>query len=164
LAAASDNAEGRYRGRLRGQPRLLFFTVGFSRQLIVVKSQKPLLDRFYLDRQIECAFWGFGMRSLILGLLLLTADVAHADQTGIFTIGIGNLSCGKFIASIGKRPPGKMETTRDGDLVSENAMYTQWLMGFVSGVNSVLYVYNATHPGEEQQQQIMNIDPAGVDL
>ena len=103
------------------------------------------------------------MRSLILGLLLLTADVAHADQTGIFTIGIGNLSCGKFIASIGKRPPGKMETTRDGDLVSENAMYTQWLMGFVSGVNSVLYVYNATHPGEEQQQ-IESIDAAGVDL
>jgi hypothetical protein len=98
-----------------------------------------------------------------LGLLLLTADVAHAEQT-LYTIGIGNLSCGKFIASIGKRPPGKVMATRDGDLVSENAQYLQWLLGFVSGVNSTLYVYNVAHPGEEQQQQIENIDAAGVDL
>jgi hypothetical protein len=34
----------------------------------------------------------------------------------------------------------------------------------VSGVNSALSAYNVAHPGEEQQQQIVNIDPAGVDL
>ena len=48
---------------------------------------------------------GFGMRSMILGLLLLTANVAHAE-TGddVFTIGVGHNSCGQLIAAIGNTP------------------------------------------------------------
>ena len=106
---------------------------------------------------------GVGMRSLILGLLLLTADVAHAET---YAVGIGKFSCGKFIASIGKNAPGMMETMTAPDGVkfhSENEVYGQWLLGTVSGVNSALSAYNVAHPGEEQQQ-IVNIDPAGVDL
>jgi hypothetical protein len=45
------------------------------------------------------------MRSMILGLLLLTANVAHAE-TGddVFTIGVGHNSCGQLIAAIGNTP------------------------------------------------------------
>ena len=95
---------------------------------------------------------------------MIWGAVAHAEQTS-YTIGIGNLSCGQFIASIGKRPPGKMQsmTTRDGEFVSENVAYIEWLLGFVSGFNATLSAFNAAHPGEEQQQ-IESIDAAGADL
>src|SRR6516225_4846991 len=105
-----------------------------------------------------------GMSLAVCFAAMIWCAVAHAEQTA-YTIGMGNLSCGKYIASIGKRPPGKIQsmTTRDGDLVSENAEYLQWLLGFVSGVNTTLSAFNAAHPGEEQQQ-IESIDAAGVDL
>jgi|SRR6516162_8501479 hypothetical protein len=95
---------------------------------------------------------------------MIWGAVAHAEQT-TYTIGMGNLSCGKYIASIGKRPPGKMQsmTTRDGEFVSENVAYIEWLLGFVSGFNATLSAFNAAHPGEEQQQ-IESIDAAGADL
>ena len=48
------------------------------------------------------------MRSMILGILLLTADVAHAEtgDKGYFTLGLGAPSCGQFIAVIGNAPQG----------------------------------------------------------
>ena len=81
--------------------------------------------------------------------------VGHAQSP---MIGIGQYSCGRFIASIGKQPPGHMGTmsTRDGNFVSENAEYTQWLLGFLSG-------FNAAHAGE-REQQVTGSDPAGMDL
>jgi hypothetical protein len=84
--------------------------------------------------------------------------VAHAEPGDIFVIGRGSYSCGQFIGTIGKRPPGKVDemNTREGDFVSENAEYQQWLLGFVSG-------FNATHAGE-LEQQVTRIDLAGVDL
>jgi hypothetical protein len=70
------------------------------------------------------------MRSMILGLLLLTANVAHAE-TGddVFTIGVGHNSCGQLIAAIGNTPLGKHEEagTSRGVVVNEYAMYLQWL-------------------------------------
>jgi hypothetical protein len=101
------------------------------------------------------------MRSLILGLLLLTAGVAQAqeadDKAGTLVMGSGRDSCGKFIGAIGA-PAGKHReaNTPTGVLVSENRAYQEWLMGFVSG-------FNATHGGE-LEQQVTKIDLAGMDL
>jgi hypothetical protein len=46
--------------------------------------------------------------------------------------------------------------TGDGDLVSENAEYMEWLLGFVTG-------FNSAHV-EDEQQQVTRTEPAGVDL
>jgi hypothetical protein len=96
------------------------------------------------------------MRSIILGILLLTAGVAHAELT--YSIGRGNRSCGSFIAALGEAPPGKyreMNTAR-GVYVTENKVYQEWLLGFVTG-------FNATHAGDPEKQ-VTKIDPAGLDL
>jgi hypothetical protein len=98
----------------------------------------------------------FGALLTVCFGLLLTA-VAHAAS--VFEIGAGNNnSCGKFIAAIGDAPPGKyreMNTAR-GVYVSENKVYQEWLMGFVTG-------FNASHAGD-LEQQVTKIDPAGMDL
>jgi hypothetical protein len=95
------------------------------------------------------------MRSMILGILLSMADVAHAE-TGFNVTGLGMFSCGQFIATIGKNPPGRLQRmhTSDGDLVSENAEYVQWLLGFVTG-------FNSAHV-EDEQQQVTRTEAAGV--
>jgi hypothetical protein len=87
--------------------------------------------------------------------LLGSGGGAHAESGTTFVIGAGHDSCGQFIATIGKHPPGKVQSmpTGDGNFVSENAMYQQWLMGFVSG-------YNAGRVSE----QVEDIDLAGMDL
>jgi hypothetical protein len=93
---------------------------------------------------------------MILGLLLLTADVAHADTI----IGAGQHSCGRFIADLGSTPPEpgnhREMNTPSGVFVNEYTQYQEWLMGFVSG-------FNAEHAGE-LEQQVIGIDLAGVDL
>jgi hypothetical protein len=98
-----------------------------------------------------------GIRSIIfLGLLLLTAGVAHAQA--VFVIGVGQWSCGKLIAATATAPPGSSGTviTATGTFVDEHAMYQEWLMGFVTGYNFAR--------ASEQQKQIMGIDQAGTDL
>jgi hypothetical protein len=96
---------------------------------------------------------------------MILGAVAHAESPGAYTIGIGNYSCGRFIAAIGKNAPGKIRSipTGDGDFVSEIAEYQQWLLGFVSGFNSAIAAYNAAH-ADEHEQQVTRFDPAGMDL
>jgi hypothetical protein len=101
----------------------------------------------------------FDMRALLAICfgLLLTA-VAHGQTGPVSVGGMGGYSCGQFIATIGKHPPGMMQTmnTGDGYLVSENAEYQQWLLGFVSGFN-----YSRAY---WQEEQVTGIDLAGLDL
>jgi hypothetical protein len=88
---------------------------------------------------------------------MIWGAVAHAETGMVTTMGVGSNSCGKFIAAIGKIPPGKlnvMNNTDAGRLVSENAQYQEWLMGFLTGMN-------AAHAGG---QQIEDLDIAGIDL
>jgi len=101
---------------------------------------------------------GASMRSMILGLLLLMANVAHAEPL-TYVIGLGHFSCGQFIATIGKNPPGRSQSiqTGDGEMVGENVGYLQWMMGFVSG-------FNAAHADDVQQQVVREFDVAGMDL
>ncbi len=85
---------------------------------------------------------------------MIWGAVAHAE---IIVLGQGTASCGQFIATIGNRAPGMSRSRRtpDGDLlVSENTVYLAWLLGFVSGVNAT----------SEEQQQVRQLDPAGLDL
>ena len=110
------------------------------------------------------------MRSMILGLLLLLmADAAQAEMGGAcsnprgctFVIGVGRYSCGKLIAAIGSGPPGSYReaTTAKGIFIDEHSQYQEWLMGFVTGYN---FAYSAS--GDEQQNQVTEIDQAGADL
>jgi hypothetical protein len=95
---------------------------------------------------------------MILGILLLTADVAHAEM--VFAMGSGQNSCGQLIAAMGKDHPLGQHREMDtgtGLFVDEYTMYQQWLMGFVSG-------FNATHASEAEQQQQVRTDPAAMDL
>jgi hypothetical protein len=138
--------------------------------LVISGQQWRVITRLRCDcpvhgrRAVTAGARGQVMKRFDMGLSLavclaamIWGTVANADYEAI---GIGNLSCGKFIASIGKRPPGGITTmsTRNGELVSENAQYVQWLMGFVSGFNAVM-----AHIGEEQQQ-VRRVDGAGIDL
>jgi hypothetical protein len=98
------------------------------------------------------------MRSIILCVLLLTADVAHAEM--VFVMGIGQHSCGQLIAAMGKDHPLGQHREMDtgtGLFVDEYTMYQQWLMGFVSG-------FNVTHASEAEQLQQVRTDPAAMDL
>jgi hypothetical protein len=92
---------------------------------------------------------------MILGLLLLTAGVAHAETGTTFTMGEGNRSCGQLIAALGDTPPGKYRemNTASGVLINEYKAYQEWLLGFVSG-------FNASHDIEQQ----VKVDLAGMDL
>jgi hypothetical protein len=93
-----------------------------------------------------------GLSFAVCFAAMIWGAVAHAD---VLMLGIGNKSCGQFIAASGKRPPGIVRSIRtpDGDLLeSENAEYLQWLLAFVSGFNSA-----------ERGQQV-RVDPAGMDL
>jgi hypothetical protein len=103
-----------------------------------------------------------GLSLAVCFAAMIWGTVAHAEPVRV--AGIGNLSCGKFIASIGKRAPGEIMTTRNGDLVTENAEYLQWLLGFVTGFNSAVAAYNDALVGKEQQQQVRIIDLSGLDL
>ena len=96
------------------------------------------------------------MRSMILGALLLTANVAHAETGKPFIIGVGRNSCGQLIAASGKGPLGQHQEmdTEKGVFVGEYAEYLGWLEGFVSG-------YNAT---AERQKQVRGIEAAAMDL
>ena len=101
-----------------------------------------------------------GTRSIVLGLLLLAADVAHAeDTTHALVAGAGQKSCGQLIAAIGKLPPGKYETmtSRRGVFVSEYAQYLEWLGGFVSALNHALVM-------RDQREKQLKIDSAGMEL
>jgi hypothetical protein len=96
-----------------------------------------------------------GVRSMALCVLLLTADVAHAEDT--LVVGAGLNSCGALISAVGDVPLGKARemNTASGTFVSENARYQQWLMGFVSGFNLAHSV-----PGYKQLEEI---DLPGID-
>jgi hypothetical protein len=89
---------------------------------------------------------------------MIGGAIAHAESPNIYMAGKGGDSCGKFIATIGKYPPGKREerSTFGGNFVSENAEYLQWMAGFVSG-------FNAGHL-DEPEQQVPGSDGAGMDL
>jgi hypothetical protein len=96
---------------------------------------------------------------MILGVLLLTAGIAHAEE-GLTGWGVGSKSCGQFIATIGKLAPGKYRTidTKNETFVSENTDYQQWLMGFLTG-------FNFAHAVDDKEQPIpKRIDLAGMDL
>jgi hypothetical protein len=102
-----------------------------------------------------------GIRSIILAVLLLTAEVAPAEMNSTFNIGVGQFSCGKLIAAIGHAPPGSHEqmTTPNGIFIDEHTQYQEWMTGFVSGYN---FAHSA--PGDEQKKQVRAIDQAGMDL
>ena len=87
---------------------------------------------------------------------MIWGAVAHAESPTTYVLGVGSYSCGRFIATTSKHLPGTIMPSRDGNFVSENAEYTQWLLGFLSG-------FNAAHAGE-REQQVTGSDPAGMDL
>jgi len=82
----------------------------------------------------------FEMRAAICFAAMTLVGVAHAETGTVTVFGVGAYSCRQFIAATGNIAPGKVQVqvmdNTPGRFVSENSMYQQWLMGFVTGFNA----------------------------
>ena len=94
---------------------------------------------------------------MLIAAMLLTSTVGRAEDKGTMVMGDGIESCGKFIAASTDNKPGshKRMHVPTGRYVNEVSRYQQWLMGFVSGLNSA-------YP-DDMSKQIKG-DLAGLDL
>jgi hypothetical protein len=75
----------------------------------------------------------------------------------VYFLGLGQKSCGAFIAATAGVPPGQYRVIQrqDGEYTNELSRYQQWMMGLASG-------YNAAHLEDTKLQ--LNVDIAALDL
>src|SRR2546423_874453 len=83
---------------------------------------------------------GLAMRyiiAVIAALILNTACYAQDWGSVKFITGLGNNSCGKYLAAVHGHPPGggKALDHPDGRLYDDHFRYMAWLSGFFSGAN-----------------------------
>jgi hypothetical protein len=94
--------------------------------------------------------------TVIAALVLSTA--CHAEDWGSvkFVTGLGNNSCGKYLAAVHGHPPGggKALDHPDGRLYDDHFRYMAWLSGFFSATNWLVM--------DEHNQ--LRIDNAAVDV
>jgi hypothetical protein len=79
------------------------------------------------------------MRFLLALLAVCMATQALAGQTGLLVIGVGQRSCGEFVAAVGMTPVGMVlqHPAQDGGkYYAELIRYHEWAMGFVTGFSS----------------------------
>jgi hypothetical protein len=80
----------------------------------------------------------------LIAALVATAPIplsssSNSEEHTVWTQGVGNNSCGKFLASIEGLPIGGAETLTypNGRIyVSESVAYQSWIEGYISGVNA----------------------------
>jgi hypothetical protein len=93
--------------------------------------------------------------TVIAGLTLGTA--CYAQEWGVkFVTGLGNNSCGKYLAAVHGHPPGtgRVLNRPDGQLYDDHIRYTDWLTGFFTATNWFVL--------DEHNQ--LRIDNAAVDV
>jgi hypothetical protein len=97
------------------------------------------------------------MRSIIIIALCLIGSAARAASGDVYFLGLGQKSCGAFIAATAGVPPGQYRVIQrqDGEYTNELSRYQQWMMGLASG-------YNAAHLEDTKLQ--LNVDIAALDL
>jgi hypothetical protein len=83
-------------------------------------------------------------------LLFLWIGSAAAQQVPVTIYGLGNQSCGAFIAATQGLGPG--ETRTGHDLHSLNALFNQYALGYITASNAL-----AGNP-------VNSVDLAGIDL
>jgi hypothetical protein len=85
-----------------------------------------------------------------IAVLFLFIGSATAQEVPISIYGLGNKSCGAFIAATQGLGPG--ETRKGHDLYSLNALFNQYALGYITASNAL-----AGNP-------VNNVDLAGIDL
>jgi hypothetical protein len=96
----------------------------------------------------------------LIGALIATASLPfsspRSDEPAVWWVaGIGNDSCGKFLASIEELPTGRGKTLHypDGNTYySDSFAYAAWIQGYISGVNAY------------ERQRPIKVDYAGTEL
>ncbi|MCS3929283.1 hypothetical protein M2175_004314 [Bradyrhizobium elkanii] len=79
------------------------------------------------------------MRLWLSIIAICFAGPALAGQAGVMTLGVGQRSCGQFIAAVGQAPLGatvQRKSQDGGRFYAELIRYHEWIMGFVTGYNS----------------------------
>jgi hypothetical protein len=89
------------------------------------------------------------MRLLVILLFLLIGSAA-AEEVPISVYGLGNKSCGAFIAATQGLGPG--ETRTGHDLYSLNSLFNQYALGYITASNAL-----AGNP-------VNGVDLPGIDL
>jgi hypothetical protein len=74
----------------------------------------------------------YGTCLLVAGF---TAASAGEDTITVWTYGVGNNSCGDFVAASGSSTLGSCIRTRDAMMISENCHYMEFIKGYFSGLN-----------------------------
>jgi hypothetical protein len=87
---------------------------------------------------------------LFVVFLFLSVGGAAAQEVPISVYGLGNKSCGAFIAAVQGLGPGETRTGRD--LYSLNALFDQYALGYITASNAL-----AGNP-------VNGVDLPGIDL
>lgn len=103
-----------------------------------------------------CSRWLLSIAVVSALLLGASASRASDDEQIAAIYGIGSESCGRFVAAATDNKPGayRAMTRPEGSYVNDLQRYQQWMMGFVSAINS-------TRPNLDSQ---IKVDLAGMDL
>lgn len=100
------------------------------------------------------------MRLWLSIIAICFAGPALAGQAGVMTLGVGQRSCGQFIAAVGQAPLGatvQRKSQDGGRFYAELIRYHEWIMGFVTGYNSA---YEEEHRYPDQGR---HISPGSLD-
>jgi hypothetical protein len=76
-------------------------------------------------------------RSMAALLLSCVSTIGYSQSQGVFVIGMGDESCGKYLSAVHNQPPGKYRVLnrRDGEYYDEHMVYVEWLKGFLTALN-----------------------------
>jgi hypothetical protein len=89
------------------------------------------------------------MRLLVI-FFVLSAASAMAQEIPVSVYGLGNKSCGTFIAATNDLGPGETRTARD--FYSLNSLFNQYALGYITASNAL------------DGNPVNGVDLAGIDL
>ena len=94
--------------------------------------------------------------AVIAASALSYGTMADAQEKVIFTTGLANNSCGKYLAAVHSHPPGKNRVVDlpEGQFSDDHRRYADWLVGFLTATN--LWVMD----GPNQ----LKVDDAAIDV
>jgi hypothetical protein len=98
------------------------------------------------------------MRYIVtVAALILSYGTTASYAQGVYVSGLGNDSCGKYLAAVHGHPPGAgkvINPPRGGQFSDDHHLYMAWLGGFFSATNQ--WVLNAPNG--------IQIDNAAIDV
>jgi hypothetical protein len=79
------------------------------------------------------------MRYIVtVAALILSYGTTAGYAEGTYTYGLGNHSCGKYLAAVHGHPPGRgnvINHPQKGQFSDDHYLYMHWLAGFLSATN-----------------------------